>query len=103
MEQPVFYWVPSIANAGMTFYTGDKFPQWRNNLLVTGLRSNLLSRLVLEGNEIVAEERLLADELGLRLRHVVQGPDDLLYLLTDRSEEHTSELQSRGQLVCRLL
>lgn len=83
MEQPVFYWVPSIANAGMTFYTGDKFPQWRNNLLVTGLRSNLLSRLVLEGNEIVAEERLLADELGLRLRHVVQGPDDLLYLLTD--------------------
>jgi aldose sugar dehydrogenase len=83
MEQPIFYWTPSIANAGMIFYTGDKFPEWQNNLLVTGLRSQLLSRLVVDGNRVIHEERLLADELGLRLRHIVQGPDDLLYLLTD--------------------
>ncbi|MDQ2076003.1 PQQ-dependent sugar dehydrogenase [Marinimicrobium sp. ABcell2] len=86
MEQPIFYWTPSIANAGMTFYTGDKFPQWQNNLLVTGLRSRLLSRLVVEGDRVIHEERLLHDELGLRLRDIVQGPDDFLYLLTDERD-----------------
>jgi aldose sugar dehydrogenase len=83
MEQPLHYWTPSIANAGMTFYTGDKFPAWKGNLLVTGLRSQILSRLVLDGEKVTHEEQLFGREIGERLRHVVQGPDGLLYLLTD--------------------
>lgn len=85
MEQPLHYWDPSIANAGMTFYTGDKFPQWRGNLLVTALKFQLLSRLELEGTEVKHEERMFADSVGKRLRDVVQGPEGYLYLLTDDS------------------
>ncbi len=85
MEQPVHYWTPSIANAGMVFYTGDRFHDWQHNLLTTGLRSRILSRKVLEDNEVVHEERLFAAEIGQRLRHIVQGPDGLLYLLTDEA------------------
>ncbi|WP_111642950.1 PQQ-dependent sugar dehydrogenase [Marinimicrobium alkaliphilum] len=83
MEQPLHYWVPSIANAGMTFYTGEAFPAWQGNLLVTALRSQLLSRLVFDGEDVAHEERMFSDTIGARLRHVVQGPDGLLYLLTD--------------------
>jgi len=82
LEQPLYYWDPSIAPAGMTFYTGDKFPAWRGNLFVGALKFKLLARLTIEGTRIVAEERLLQD-LGERIRDVVQGPDGYLYLLTD--------------------
>lgn len=82
MEQPLYYWDPSIAPAGMTFYTGDRFPSWSGNLLVGALRGQMLVRLTLEGEEIVAEERLLQNRVG-RIRDVRQGPDDLIYLLTD--------------------
>jgi len=85
LEQPLHYWDPSIANAGMTFYTGDKFPQWKGNLLVTALKFQLLARLELDGTEITHEERLFEDSVGERLRQVVQGPDGLIYLLTDDS------------------
>ncbi|HEY7886262.1 MAG TPA: PQQ-dependent sugar dehydrogenase [Cellvibrionaceae bacterium] len=85
MEQPLYHWVPSIATAGMTFYTGDAFPDWKGNLFVTGLRGQVLSRLVVEGEQVKHEERLLTDAVGKRLRHVVQGPDGFLYLLTDES------------------
>jgi len=83
MEQPLHHWTPSIANAGMTFYTGDKFPEWQGNLLVTALRSQLMSRMVFDGTEVTHEEQMFSDTLGKRLRHVVQGPDGYLYLLTD--------------------
>jgi aldose sugar dehydrogenase len=86
MEQPIYKWVPSIATAGFIFYTGDKFPQWKNNILLTSLREQTLVRLVLDGNMITKEERLLKDELGERLRTVVQGPDGLIYLTTDESD-----------------
>ncbi|MES2673789.1 MAG: PQQ-dependent sugar dehydrogenase [Pseudomonadota bacterium] len=86
MEQPIYKWVPSIATAGFIFYTGDKFPQWKNNILLTSLREQTLVRLVLDGNKITKEERLLKDELGQRLRTVVQGPDGLIYLTTDESD-----------------
>jgi glucose/arabinose dehydrogenase len=82
MEQPVHYWDPSIAPSGMTFYTGDKFPKWKGSLLVGALSFRLVSRLVLDGRKIVAEERIL-DELGERIRDVRQGPDGYIYLLTD--------------------
>lgn len=92
MEQPVFKWVPSIATAGFIFYTGDKFPQWKNNILLASLKDKTLVRLVIDGDKITQEERLLSTELGQRLRQVVQGPDGLVYLLTDESNSNIYQL-----------
>jgi glucose/arabinose dehydrogenase len=85
MEQPLYYWVPSIAPSGMVFYSGDRYPGWQGNLLVGSLKFSLLARLTLKGNEVVAEERLLEDAIG-RIRDVQQGPDGYLYLLTDEGD-----------------
>ncbi len=82
MEQPEWYWVPSIAPSGMAFYDGDAFPGWQGNALVGALRSRLLARLSVEDDKVVAEERMLTD-MGARIRDVRQGPDGLVYLLTD--------------------
>ena len=84
MEQPLWYWVPSIAPSGMAFYTGDKVPAWRGNLFVGALAGQLLARLELDGDKVVREERLLR-ELRERIRDVRQGPDGALWLLTDSS------------------
>jgi aldose sugar dehydrogenase len=81
MEQPIYFWVPSIAPSGMAFYTGNA-PEWAGNLFVGALAGQHLSRLVLDGERIVAEERLLAD-LGERIRDVRMGPDGAIYVLTD--------------------
>jgi glucose/arabinose dehydrogenase len=82
MEQPIHYWDPSIAPSGMTFYTGERFPAWRGDLFVGSLKFALLSRLELDGERVVSEERLL-EGLGDRVRDVRQGPDGYIYLLTD--------------------
>jgi len=82
MEQPLHYWVPSIAPSGMAFYTGDKFAQWKGDLFVGALRDQMLVRLKLDGEKVVSEERLLKGVLG-RIRDVRVGPDGLIYLLTD--------------------
>ena len=83
MEQPLYYWVPSIAPSGMTFYTGKRYPGWQGNLFIGSLKFRQLVRLELKEERIVAEERLFQQAIGERIRQVVQGPDDLLYLLTD--------------------
>ncbi len=82
MAQPLHYWDPSIAPSGMAFYDGDRFPEWRGNLLVGSLKFRLLARLELDGEKVVHEERLLEDELG-RIRDVRVGPDGHVYLVTD--------------------
>jgi glucose/arabinose dehydrogenase len=82
MEQPVYYWDPSIAPSGMAFYTGSLFPGWKGNLFVGALRGQALHRLVLDGERVVGEEALLRD-LGERIRDVRSGPDGALWLLTD--------------------
>lgn len=82
MEQPVYYWDPVIGPSGMTFYTGSLFPAWKGSLFVGGLRGTALVRLVLNGDRVVGEERLLSDQRE-RIRDVVQGPDGALYMLTD--------------------
>jgi aldose sugar dehydrogenase len=82
MEQPVYYWDPSIAPSGMAFYTGKLFPEWKGNLFVGALRGQALHRLVLGGERVVGEEVLLRD-LGERIRDVRSGPDGALWLLTD--------------------
>jgi aldose sugar dehydrogenase len=85
MEQPIFYWDPSIAPSGMTFYTGDKFQAWKGNVFVGALAGQLLSRLTLEGEKVVSEERLFVG-MNKRIRDVRQGPDGYLYLLVDAAE-----------------
>jgi glucose/arabinose dehydrogenase len=92
MEQPIFYWDPSIAPSGAVFYTGDKFPGWRGNLFTGALKDQLLSRLVLDGEKVVREERILK-ELQQRIRDVRQGPDGFLYLLTDESDGRVLRLR----------
>ena len=82
MEQPIYYWVPSIAPSGMAFYTGDAVPAWKGNVFVGALAGQHLARLVLDGERVIGEERLLAD-LGERIRDVRMGPDGALWLLTD--------------------
>lgn len=85
MEQPLYKWVPSIAPSGMAFYTGTKFPHWKNNLFVGSLKFAVLVRLELEGNRVIAEERLLNGGYG-RVRDVRNGPDGYLYILTNAAK-----------------
>ncbi len=82
MEQPVYYWKPSIGTSGLAFYTGDLFKAWKGNLLAGGLSGGVLERLVLEGDKVVAVEHLLTD-LQERIRDVRTGPDGAVYVLTD--------------------
>jgi len=82
MEQPVYFWTPDIAPSGIGFYTGRMFPAWDGSLFVAGLASKNLTRLVMNGNRVVSEERLLGD-LNARIRGVTEGPDGALYVLTD--------------------
>ena len=83
MQAPLHHWTPSIAPSGMAFVTSDRYgPGWKGNLMVGSLKFGYLARLTLAGNKVVAEERLLQDR-GQRVRDVRQGPDGLLYVLTD--------------------
>lgn len=82
MEQPIYYWVPSIAPSGMTFYDGDRQGPWHGNLFVGALAGQMLVRLEIRDDKIIREERLLK-ELGYRIRDVQAGPDGSLYLITD--------------------
>ena len=83
MEQPVYYWDPVIAPGGRTFYPGP-VAEWKGNLFIGGMITKNLVRLVLDGEKVVGEERLLG-ELDARIRDVKMGPDGLLYILTDRA------------------
>lgn len=83
LEQPLYQWTPSIAPAGMTFVTTDRYgPGFKGNLLVAALKFRYLARLVLDGGRVVREDKLLPD-IGERLRDVAEAPDGTLYLLTD--------------------
>ena len=96
MEQPLHYWVPSIAPSGMAFLTSERYGKaWQGNLFVGSLKFAYLDRIELSrpyAGQVVRESKLLGDA-GERIRDVRQGPDGLLYVLTD---------SSNGQLI-RLL
>ena len=81
MEQPVKYWVPSIAPSGMTFYDGDLFSDWRNSLFISALVPGDVRRLSVDGDKILSEE-ILFDTEG-RIRNIVSAPDGSLVLATD--------------------
>jgi len=92
MELPIVFWVPSIATSGMTFYTGDRFPSWKNNVFVGAMRqgeidrTGHIERIVFneKWEEIRREQMLL--ELHQRIRDIRQGPDGLLYVLTEEDQ-----------------
>ncbi len=84
IEQPIYFWVPSIAPSGMAFYTGDLFPEWKGNLFIGAMAGQHLVRLVLDGEKVIAEEKLLTD-LKQRIREVRQGPDGALYIFAGSS------------------
>ena len=85
MEQPLHYWVPSIATSGMAFLTSDRYgASWKGNLFVGSLKFGYLDRIELKNGKVVAEHKLLEDGRA-RIRDVKQGPDGLLYVLTDES------------------
>jgi glucose/arabinose dehydrogenase len=85
MVQPLHVWVPSIAPSGMAFVSGSQFPQWQGDLLVGALRGQMLVRLVLNGEKVMREERLLQGRAG-RIRDVRMGPDGLIYLLSNGAD-----------------
>ena len=83
MEDPFFVWSPSISPAGMIFYTGDRFPNWKGDLIVGALRGAEIQRLIFNDRGLLVRQQSLLRELKQRIREVQQGPDGLIYLLTD--------------------
>ena len=85
LEQPVYFWTPSIAPSGLLFYTGDLFPHWKGNIFVGAQAGKHLIRLVMQDGRVAAEEALLADRCR-RIRDVRQGPEGALYVLTEEQD-----------------
>jgi len=92
MEPPLVFWVPAIAVSGMTFYTGDKFPNWKNNVFVGGMRqgevprSGHLERIDFNAKWEELHRESMLRELQQRIRDVRQGPDGFLYVLTAEND-----------------
>jgi glucose/arabinose dehydrogenase len=85
LEQPVYYWDPSIATSSLAFYRGNLFPKWKNSLFVGALRGMGVYRLEMRNDKIVAEEPMLTD-LKTRIRDVKVGPDGAVYVLAEQKE-----------------
>ena len=83
MEQPFIYWTPTVSPSGMTFYTGDKFPNWKGSLLVGQLKGSRVERIVFNDKGGVTRREYLFADLKQRIRDVRQGPDGYVYLITD--------------------
>jgi glucose/arabinose dehydrogenase len=95
LEQPVHYWVPSIATSGLAIYDGEAFPAWRGSAFVGGLAGTHLARVSLDGTTAGGVEVLLADR-GERIRDVRQGPDGFLYVLVDSGRAALLRLEPAG-------
>jgi glucose/arabinose dehydrogenase len=96
LEQPIHHLDAAIAPSGMVFYTGERIRAWHSSLFIGALRGRALIRLVLDGNRLVKEERLLI-HLGERIRDVRQGPDGSLYVLTDSRSGRILRLDAAGE------
>lgn len=86
MEEPWLYWSPNVAPGGLVIYSGDRFPEWRGDALIGGLGSTQLHRVDLTADTLPKGRQALLQSLGQRIREVREGPDGLLYLLTDHDE-----------------
>ena len=91
MEQPVYFWTPSIAPSGMAFYTGKAFPAWKGDVLVGAMSGRQLVRLQLKNGKVVGEEKLLMDRCK-RTKDVRQGPDGFVYVVTDETPSEVLRL-----------
>ena len=91
MEQPLYFWTPSIAPSGITRYTGKAFPKWRGDLFIGGMSGEQLVRLEMKGERVVAEEKLLMDRCE-RIKVVKQGPEGAIYILTDQTPPKQNEV-----------
>src|SRR6266852_796390 len=96
MEEPFLIWVPSIAPSGLAFYTGDQFPAWKGNIFVGGMRGMVLQRIVLNAKGMPILRENLLTEIKQRIRDVRQGPDGLLYVLTDETKGALLRLEPVG-------
>ena len=99
MEQPIVHYTPTIAPTGMTFYTGDKYPGWKNSLFVASLAGQQLRRLETTASAVTHQERVF-NQFG-RVRDVVIGPDGLLYVLLQRPGQVVT--QSTSGMLARLV
>jgi aldose sugar dehydrogenase len=90
MEPPRYFWVPSIGISNLLFYTGDRFPTWKGQLLVTGMSGHMIQRVRIGGRG-QNERELMLGELRQEVRDIRQGPDGLIYLVTRQNVEHTAK------------
>ena len=84
MEQPLFYWTPSIAPSGMMFYEGDKFPKWKNSLFISALVPGDVRRIEFSESGNLKEE-ILFSELKSRIRNIIESPSGDIYFITDKA------------------
>jgi aldose sugar dehydrogenase len=95
-EDPVVFWVPAIANSGLSWYNGDKFPAWKDQAFVGGMRNNTGQYIVRvtfnEKGLPTGRENMIAD-LRQRIREVKPGPDGLIYVLTDTNPGHILRIE----------
>lgn len=96
LEQPLYYWDPSISPSGLDFYDGPMIPQWQGDLLSGGLSGQVLVRLDMEGDAVIGEERLFEGELG-RIRDVRVAEDGAILVLTDESNGRLIRIAPDGQ------
>jgi aldose sugar dehydrogenase len=94
MEQPVYFWTPSIAPSGVTFYDGKAFPAWKGNVFVGGMSGRQVVRLEMKNGRVVGEEKLLMDRCK-RTKDVSEGPDGLIYVITDESPSEILKLSPK--------
>ena len=94
LTQPAYYWDPTIAPSGCTFYTGTAMPEWKNNLFIGALAGQHLVRLIIKDNKVVGEERLLLDQ-HQRMRDVVMGPDGNLWVVSDAENGRLLRISAR--------
>ena len=91
MQQPVYFWTPSIAPSGLSFYDGKAFPAWKSSVFVGAMSGRQLVRLELKNGRVVGEEKLLMDRCK-RTKDVSEGPDGLIYVITDESPSEVLRL-----------
>jgi glucose/arabinose dehydrogenase len=96
LEQPVYYWDPSIAPSNLAVYDGALAAQWKGNIFVAALKGRHVSRLVLKDGRVAAEEEMLG-ELKARIRDVREGPDGALYVLTDQPDGRLVRVVPQGE------
>lgn len=99
--QPIYYWYPSVAPSGLMMYTGEMFPEWKGNVFagtMSPTQGKFLVRLVMNGDRVIAEEHLLANR-DRRVRHVAQGADGALYILTDSEDNDKTNRHFKGEVL----